>query len=148
MSITRLEELKIAIDKERNTHAKSTLVYEALEVFIELQTDDTWRGMVNHRTGSVNATEIASKLGVSRNIWRKPIFADRLRELNLKLYSNGIISNTENNLSQEGLTHPLLDVNPIQEVREAKLRLKLQLMEEKLASAEFRIRELEKQLRV
>lgn len=147
MSLERLEYLKDQIRKERNTHTKSELIYEVLEVFIALQTDESWKDLINLRNGRLDGTKIALELCASRNVWRKPKFAQKLNELNEALLEKKIAFDKDAQavvgrsiVSDEGV------VNPIQELNEAKLKARLKRAQDELALANLRIQELEKRL--
>jgi hypothetical protein len=148
MSIEQLEVLKDSIRRERNTHNKSELVYKALEVFIELQTDESWKTLINLRNGKLDGTKIAEEICASRNIWRKENFAVRLQELNVEMLSKGLVSNADDVESKGEVFsgYPSAVFNPILEAHDVKFRAQLKRTQDKLSLANIRIQELEKRL--
>lgn len=147
MSIGKLEHLKGKIRKERNTHVKSELVFEAFEIFIELQTDHSWKGLINLKTGRVDGTKIAAELGASRNIWRKEKFANELQALNDELLEKKIAFDKANSATPKRPSIPTESIsNPIQDLHEAKLKAQLKRALDHLSLANLRIQELEKRL--
>ncbi|HCG7178853.1 MULTISPECIES: hypothetical protein [Vibrio] len=149
-------ELEVQKEKIRKLPAspkRGDMVYEALRVWIPLQTDEDWLRLINVKSKKLNQREIAAELCATDNIWKRERFRILLDEMNDDVIEKGLLNKTidpsvrsdsEIPLKPEAVTNT---ENPMKQLEEAKLKAKLLLTEGKLQQANLRIRKLEAELK-
>lgn len=146
--------------KERIRHMpasakKGDAIYEALTMWIPLQTEDDWVRLVNEKTKSLNQREIAAELCGTDNIWKRERFRTLLDEMNVSAVEKGIIEKAIPYIDSNDLVRSTpagirkdagSEGNPIKDLAEMRLKTKLKQTEGKLHQANIRIKKLETEL--
>ncbi len=133
---------------------KGDAIYEALLMWMPLQTDEDWVRLINAKTKSLNQREIAAELCATDNIWKKERFRALLDEMNKDVIERGLIkkalpyvSDDKSGFDSSRMNEvPRSDGNPIKELAEMRLKTKLRKVEDKLHLANIRIKKLETEL--
>ena len=149
-----LEALKEKIRQMPASAKKGDAIYDALILWMPLQTDEDWVRLIHERTKSLNQREIAAELCGTDNIWKRERFRMLLDEMNTHVNDRGLIKkafpytgNPEQKRDRHVPPHPNVgEGDPLKDLVKIRLETKLRQTEGKLHQATIRINKLEKTL--
>lgn len=151
-----LEALKEKIRKMAASAKKGDAIYEALILWMPLQSDGDWLRLINEKTKSLNQREIAAELCGSDNIWKRERFRALLDDMNASVIERGLVKKVMPCIVDEvaevkeysaSLNCSVEQGNPIEDLAEMRLKTKLKQTECMLHQATLRVKNLEKELK-
>ncbi|MCS6210772.1 hypothetical protein G3488_22165 [Shewanella baltica] len=153
-----LEVLKEQLRTMVGSPKKGVVISEALDIWKTLQQREDWLRLINTKTGLLNQREIAAELCSTDNMWKKARCRYVLKVLNRYVRMKGYVKEvcgpsglaSDKPLNGTDMSKVLAssgELNPLKELAEMRLKIKLQQTEGKLHQANIRISKLEKELK-
>lgn len=153
-----LEVLKEQLRTMVGSPKKGVVFFEALDIWKKLQQREDWLRLINIKTGMLNQREIAAELCSTDNVWKKARCRHVLEVLNRYVRIKGYVgevsrySGFTSDKPRSGtevvkVVGATEELNPLKELAEMRLKIKLQQTENKLHQTNIRVSKLERELK-